>query len=235
MGSKENKIVISLDNGIKDGLKLIGTISRDKELRKMIYGVKIDSPWVLESGIDVVLEARSRIWGDCNLILDMQKWSTDTPETVAKQVDLVAATGAVEELIAFPAGGGRKSLESFAKSCADGGMRPLCILEMSHAESDSYLKPNYWKDILGDALSFDIDGFMIYATEKPREEIKTYIQDNFPNLLYDIYATGFKIQGGLTESMRKFGVSKYVMGRTIYEVNDVGQAIRRAYEEINKK
>ena len=35
--------------------------------------------------------------------------------------------------------------------------------------------------------------------------------------------------------MRKFGVSKYIMGRSIYEANDVGQAIRNAYEEINKK
>jgi orotidine-5'-phosphate decarboxylase len=235
MGSKENKIVISLDDGIKDGLRFIDAINRDKDLRKMIYGIKVGSLWVLESGIDVVLEVRSRIWGDCNLILDMQKWSTDTPEIVAKQVDLVAATGAVEELIVFPAGGGRKSLESFAKRCADGGMRPLCMLEMSHSESDSYLKHNYWKDILGDALSFDIDGFVVHATEIPREEIKTYIQDNFPNLLYDIYATGFRLQGGSIECMRKFGVSKYIIGRAIYETNDIGKAIRNMYEEINKK
>lgn len=48
MGKKENKIVISLDDGIKDGLRLIETINRDKELRKMIYGVKVCSTWVLE-------------------------------------------------------------------------------------------------------------------------------------------------------------------------------------------
>lgn len=235
MGNKKNKIIISLDDGIKDGIKLVETINRDKDLRKMIYGIKVGSFWILESGIDVVLDVRCRIWDDCNLILDMQKWSTDTPEIVAKQVDLVAATGAVEELIAFPAGGGRKSLESFAKKCTDGGIRPLCLLEMSHPESDRYLKHNYWKDILGDALSFDIDGFLIPATEQPREEIKTYIQDNFPNLLYDLYATGSKIQGRVADSMRKFGVSKYIMGRAMYETNDAGQAIRNAYEEINKK
>ena len=235
MGNKENKLVISLNDGIKDGLRFIDTINRDKELRKMIYGVKVGSLWILETGIDIVLDVRCRIWDDCNLILDMQKWSTDMPEIVAKQVDMVVATGAVEELIAYPAGGGRKSLETFAKKCVDGGVRPLCVLEEAYPESDIYLKPDSWKDILGDALSFDIDGFMIPATDKPREEVKTYIQDNFPNLLYDIYATGFKIQCGQAESMRKFGVSKYIMGRSIYEANDVGQAIRNAYEEINKK
>lgn len=235
MSKKENKIVISLDDGIKDGLRLIETINRDKELRKMIYGIRVNSLWVLEAGIDIVLDVRSRIWDDCNLILDMQKWPADTPEIVAKQVDIVAATGAVEELIASPMGGGRKSLESFAKKCIDGGMRPLCVLEMVHQDSDKYLKPKYWTDILSDALSFDIDGFVIPANKEPREEMKTYIQDNFPNLLYDLYATGFKIQGGLVDSMRRFGVSKYIMGRSIYETNDVGQTIRNVYEDINRK
>ena len=235
MGKKENKIVISLDDGIKDGLRLIETINRDKELRKMIYGVKVCSTWVLEEGIDIVLDVRCRIWDGCNLILDMQKWPTDTPEIVARQVDIISATGAVEELIACPMGGGRKSLESFTKKCADGGMRPLCTLEMTYPESERYLKPGYWKDILCDALSFDIDGFVIPATEEPRDKIKTYIQENFPNLLYDLYATGFKAQCGHIESMRKFGISKYIMGRTIYETNDVAHTIRSVYEEINKK
>lgn len=235
MSDKDNKIVIALDNEIKDGLRLIDTINRDKELRNMVYGVKVGSLWVLESGIDIVVDVHCRIWDDCNLILDMQKWPVDIPEIVAKQVSEAAETGAIEELIACPMGGGRKSLESFAKKCIDGGMRPLCVLEMTHPESDSYLKPNSWIDILSDALSFDIDGFIIPATKEPREEIKTYILDNFPNLLYDLYATGFKAQGGQAEPMRKFGVSKYIMGRAIYEANDVGQAIRNAYEEINQK
>jgi orotidine-5'-phosphate decarboxylase len=233
MGKKENKIVIDLDDEIKGGLKLIESINRDKELRKMVYGIKVGSSWVLEAGIDIVIDVHSRMWNDCNLILDMQKWPVDTPETVAKQVDIVAATGAVEELIACPIGGGRKSLESFVYKCRDGGIRPLCVLEMTHPESDRYLKPKSWMEILSDALSFDIDGFIVPATREPREEIKICIQDNFPNLLYDFYATEFRTKGGLTEPMRKFGVSKYIMGRAIYEAKDIGQTIRNAYEEIN--
>lgn len=235
MGRKENKIVIALDDEIKDGLRFIETINGDKELRKMIYGIKVGSLWVLEAGIDIVADVHHRIWKDCNLILDMQKWPADTPEIVAKQVDIVVATGAVDEFVAYPMGGGRKSLESFVYKCRDGGMRPLCVLETAYPESDSYLKPESWMGTLRDALSFDIDRFIIPATKAPREEIKTYIQENFPNLLYDIYATDFKAQCGQAEPMRKFGVSKYVMGRSIYEAKNVGQAIRNAYEEINRE
>ena len=35
--------------------------------------------------------------------------------------------------------------------------------------------------------------------------------------------------------MRKFGVSKYIIGRAIYESKDEERAIRDAYEEINQK
>jgi orotidine-5'-phosphate decarboxylase len=235
MGRKENKVVIALDDEIKDGLRFIETINRDKELRKMIYGIKIGSLWILEAGIDIVADVHHRIWKDCNLILDMQKWPADTPEIVAKQVDIVAATGVIDEFVVYPMGGRRKSLESFVHKCRYGSMRPLCMLEMVHPESDSYLKSSSWMDTLRDALSFDIDGFIIHATKEPREEIKTYIQENFPNLLYDIYVTDFKIQCGQTEPMRKLGVSKYIMGRSIYEAKDIGQAIRNAYEEINRE
>jgi orotidine-5'-phosphate decarboxylase len=234
MGRKENKIVIALDDEIKDGLRFIETINRDKELRKMIYGIKIGSLWVLEAGLDIVTDVHHRIWKDCNLILDMQKWPTDTPEIVSRQVDIVTATGVIDEFIAYPMGGGRKSLESFANKCIDRRVRPLCVLETAYPESGSYLKPAYWMEILRDALSFDIDRFIIPATNAPREEIKTYIQENFPNLLYDIYATDFKAQCGQTEPMRKFGVSKYIMGRSIYEAKNIEQAIRNIYEEINR-
>jgi orotidine-5'-phosphate decarboxylase len=232
--NRDNKIIVTLGNKIKDGLRLIDLIYKDKELRNMVYGVKIDSPWILEEGINIVIDVHCRIWDDCNIILDMQKWPTDIPEIVEKQVDIVAATGTVEELIAYPMGGGRKSLESFAKRCIDGGIRPLCVLEMNHQDSDSYLKSKSWEDVLHDALSFDIDGFIIPSTKEPREEIKTYIQDNFPNLLYDIYAKDFRIQCGQAAPMRKFGVSKYIMDRYIYNADNVGQAIRNVYEEINE-
>ena len=233
MNKKNNKIVIAMDNDIDDGLKLLDTINQSPELKKKVYGVKIGSLWVLEKGVDIVKDVHNRIWEDCAIILDMQKWPTDIPDIVKKQVCRVAETGVVDELIACPMGGGKKSLETFVQSCKDSGMRPLCVLEMTHPESDTYLITASYKSILYDAGSLGIDGFIIPATKSPKAEIKWHIETAFPKLLYDLYATGFKVQGGQAEPMRRFGVSRYIIGRAIYEAGDPVQAIYDAYAEIN--
>ena len=233
MNKKDNKIVIAMDNNIDDGLRLLKTINQNPELKKKVYGVKIGSLWVLEKGVDIVKDVRDRVWEDCAIILDMQKWPTDIPDIVKRQVCRVAETGVVDELIACPMGGGKKSLEAFVRSCKDSGMRPLCVLEMTHPESDTYLITASYKSILYDAGSLGIDGFIIPATKAPKAEIKWHIETAFPKLLYDLYATGFKIQGGQAEPMRRFGVSRYIIGRAIYEAEDPVQAIYDAYAEIN--
>ena len=233
MIKKDNRIVVAMDNNINDGLKLLETINEDQGLKDKIYGVKIGSLWVLEKGIDIVKTVHEKIWEDCAIILDMQKWPTDIPDIVKKQVCRVAETGVVDELVACPMGGGKKSLEAFVVACKDAGMRPLCVLEMTHHESDAYLKTASYKDILYDAGSLGIDGFIIPATKDPKTEIKWHIQTAFPKLLYDLYATGFKVQGGQAEPMRRFGVSRYIIGRAIYEADSPIDAICDAYDEIN--
>lgn len=233
MNKKTNQIVIALDNTVDSGLKFLETIDKDKDLQKMIYGVKVGSLWVLDKSIDIVKDVHAKIWDDCVVMLDMQKWPTDIPEFVAKQVCRVAETGCVEELVACPMGGGKKSLQAFVDACKDGGIRPICTLEMTHPESDSYLKPASYKDILYDAGSFGIDGFIIPATKDPKVEIKWHIETAFPKLVYDLYALGFVIQGGQIEPMRKFGVNRFIIGRAIYDAKDPIEAIYNIYHEIN--
>lgn len=233
MNKRDNKIVIALDNDVEDGLKLVETVSDDSELKKRIYGLKVGSLWILEKGINIVEDIYDRTWDDCAIILDMQKWPTDIPEIVKKQVCRVAETGSITELVACPMGGGKKSLEMFVNTCKDTGIRPLCVLEMTHLESDSYLKTSSYKDVLYDAGSLGVDGFIIPATKEPKVEIKWHIETAFPKLVYDLYATGFKVQGGQAEPMRRFGVSRYVIGRAIYEAKDTRDAIYNAYDEIN--
>ena len=233
MTKKDNKIIIAMDNTVNDGLKLLETINEDPDLKKKIYGVKIGSLWVLDKGIDIVKDVYDKIWEDCTIILDMQKWPTDIPDIVKKQVCRVAETGVVDEIVCCPMGGGKKSLETFVVSCKDGGMRPLCVLEMTHPESDTYLKTASYKDILYDAGSMGIDGFIIPATKDPKIEIKWHIQTAFPKLLYDLYATGFKVQGGQADPMRRFGVNRYIIGRAIYEAENTRDAIYNVYDEIN--
>lgn len=233
--NNDNKIIVALDNNICDGIKLIELIGEDQDLRKKIYGFKVGSLWVLERGIDIVQDVHSRVWDDCNIILDMQKWATDIPDIITKQVERAAETEGIEELIACPMGGGRKSLEAFVGASKDGGMRPLCVLEMTHPESDSYLRPGSWEDILYDAATLGIDGFIIPATKEPRKKLKTCLQIDFSNLFYDLYTTGYKVQGGQAKPMREFGVKNFIIGRAIYDAEDLKGAIENAHNEINGK
>lgn len=226
---KDNKIIVALDNDINDGIKLIKVIDESKELREKIYGFKIGSLWVLDRGIDIVKEICHRTWDECNIILDMQKWPTDTPEIVKKQVCRVAETGVVDELIASPMGGGSKSLEMFVNKCKDGGMRPLCVLEMTHPESDTYLKLGSWIDILRDAVTLGIDGFIVPATKESKDEIKIYLKADFT---YELYTAGYKMQEKI-DPMIKRDISKYIIGRDIYEAENLYTAIRSIYNEIN--
>jgi orotidine-5'-phosphate decarboxylase len=230
---KTNQIIIALDDDINEGLKLLEMISKDKSLQKMIYGVKVGSLWVLQRSISIVKEVRNKVWDECIVMLDMQKWPTDIPDFVKKQVSIVAGTNSIQELVACPMGGGKKSLQAFVESCKNNGIRSICVLEMSHPDCDSYLKPAYFKYILYDAGSFGIDGFIIPATKEPRLEIKWHLETAFPNLKYELYSLGFNIQGGQIEDMRKFGVSKYIIGRSIYEAEDPICSIKSIYGEIN--
>ncbi len=232
MHKEPNKIILALDNNIDDGMDLVEKIESNREIVEMIYGYKVGSLWILEEGLEVVQDLYG-IVDDHVVILDMQKWPTDLPEFVRKQVDKVVSTDAVDELIACPMGGGRKSLESFVIGCKEGGIRPLCVLEMTHPDSDSYLKHGAWIDILHDAATFGIDGFVIPSTKEPKQEIKIYLNTECPKFTYDLYTTGFEAQEGSLVTMIKFGVSRYIIGRGIYEAKDPEQTIINIYNEIN--
>jgi len=229
-----NQIIVALDNEIEEGTWLVEKIENNPEIKDKVYGYKIGSLWILQKGLDAIEELYyGSETDDINIILDMQKWPTDIPDIVKKQVKKVAETGSVKEIIACPMGGGRKSLQAFVDTVKESGMRPLCVLEMTHPESDSYLKLGSWTDILHDAATMEIDGYIIPATKEPREEIKMYLKTDFPKLFYDLYTTGYKVQGGQADPMRKFGVTKFIIGRAIYEAENLDKAIEDAYSEIN--
>lgn len=229
----KNKIIVAFDNDPDDGLCLVDKIEQCSELDDMIYGYKVGSIWVLDHGVNVIEELFNTIIGDHKIIVDMQKWPADIPDIVIKQVDKISDTCCVDEIIACPMGGGRKSLEFFVNESKKYGMRPLCVLEMTHPESDSYLKPRYWMNILHDAASFGIDGFVIPATKSPKYEIKEYLDINFEYLNTEFYSLGFRAQQGQIEPMKQFGVNKFIMGRGIYEIEEPIQAIKEIYEDIN--
>lgn len=233
--SSDNKIIVALDNDTDDGICLVDDIEECIEINHMIYGYKVGSIWILERGMDIIEELFNSIIGEHKIILDMQKWPSDIPDMVIKQVGKASDTCCIDEIIACPMGGGRESFEVFARESRKFGMRPLCVLEMTHPESDSYLRPEVWRNILSDAVSFGIDGFIIPATKNPKIEIKEYLNMHFQDFDAEFYSMGFDAQQGQIEQMKQFGVNKFIVGRGIYESEDPIQSIKDLYEEINYK
>lgn len=234
MDKGENKIVVSLDCNIEDGEFFVDELEQDSDLDDMIYGYKLGSFWILDKGLGAAEDLYDWIIvEDHKIVLDMHKWPTDIPVFVDKQVKKVAQREVVNEMIACPMGSGRKSLEAFVWACVDADIRPLCVLEMTHPESDSYLSKSYQMKILSDAALMGVDGYVIPATKEPKLDIKKFLSNNFPSLNEEYYATGFGYQKGNIDKMKKFGVSRFIIGRSIYESDNPAQSIIDIYNDIN--
>lgn len=208
-----------MDNSIDEGIK---TIEETKQSNK-IYGYKIGSLWVLEKGISILHDVSCVLGGtEKKLILDMQKWGTDIPSIIEKQVKAVG--NFVDELIVCPMGGGRQSLRTFAEACIEQKIKPICVVKMTQPDSDSYLNKNSARNIYFNALEYGIDTFVVPATKNPKELSFMTIGEK--------YATGFKSQGGQTQPMIDFGVTKYIVGRAIYDSSEPLQEIKKIHKEI---
>lgn len=220
-----------MDNEIPDGIKLMSQLrSSDK-----IYGYKIGSLWILDRGTEILKSIRdmlNEVSSTQRIILDMQKWGTDIPEIVTKQIKKVAPY--VDELIVCPMGGGKQSLKAFADTCIANKIEPICVLEMTHPDSEAYLHSRAYIDILHDAISFGIRRFVIPATKEPKSEIKEILSLQYGDYASNVkfYATGFKAQGGTTKPMVDFGVTEFIMGRAIYEASNPIKAVHEVYKEL---
>jgi len=228
-----NQIIVAMDMEIPNGIELMSEIRTSEQ----IYGYKIGSLWILERGIDILRILRGHlnsVNSNQKIILDMQKWGTDIPDIIKKQVEKVAPY--VDELICCPMGAGSESLKMFAKTCFENKINPICVLEMTHPKSDSYLKKKTYIDVLDNAIDFGISDFVIPATKEPKPEIIPILSNWFPNGFkgtVNFYATGFKVQDGQTKPMVDFGVTKFIVGRAVYESENPVKAIKDIYEEIN--
>lgn len=219
-----NKIIVAMDNSIEDGMKLIANTCNSEK----VYGYKIGSLWILDNGIVILKSVKDLLESknsECKIILDMQKWGTDIPSIVEKQVNKVASL--VNELIVCPMGGGKDSLEAFVNTCYNNDIRPICVLNMTQPNAESYLKKNSAKLIYYDAKNVGNHSFVIPAT-------KDTSKLSFMRTSCDIkYATGFKTQGGQTKTMVNFGVTKFIVGRAIYEADNPIKSISKIFDEIN--
>lgn len=228
-----NKIIVALDTDISDGINIVEQIEDNDELKDMIYGYKVGSLWILEEGLSAVEDLSLNLPDERAIILDMQKWPTDMPTIVAKQIDKVADMGCVNELIGCPMGGGIKSFETFIESCQDNCIRPLVVLEMTHPGSDSWLSDKYSMSILNVAAENGVDGYIIPATKFPKPEIKEILESKYSDICAEFYTIGYKVQGGQARPMIDYGVTKFIIGSFIYESYNIEGAIRNAFNDIN--
>lgn len=223
-----NKIIIALDNKVEDGIRLVSRLNTP-EMSEKIYGFKVGSLWLFEIGKEIINTLSDVKHQDHRIILDMQKWGTDIPDVVRKQVALTS-TVPVDEIICCPMGAGMESLKAFVEEAIANDLKPICVLEMTQPRADEFLKYNSPTLILSEALLYGFRKFVIPAT-KP---------DKFKELfsscgLYEFekYATGFKTQGGQTKPMVDLGVTKFIVGRAVYEADDPIEAVNEIYDEIN--
>lgn len=227
----KNQIIVAMDNEIPDGIRLISKLRTSEQ----VYGYKIGSMWILNRGVNIlrsVSDMLHEVSSEQKIILDMQKWGTDIPDIVTKQINYVAPL--IDEVIVCPMGGGRQSLKAFTSACINNTIEPICVIQMTHPDSDSYLHGRAYIDILHDAISFGIRRFVIPATKEPENEIKEILLqygDYGSNVMF--YATGFKVQGGQVKPMVDFGVTKFIVGRVIYEAENPIQSVDDIYKEIN--
>lgn len=227
----KNQIIIAMDMEIPEGIRLISKIRTSKK----VYGYKIGSLWILDRGLDILKIVRDmlkEVNSEQKIILDMQKWGTDIPDIIIKQVNKVAPF--VDELICCPMGAGNESLSAFASTCKNNNIKPICVLEMTHKNSNNYLISGGYYCILNDAIDKGILDFVVPATKEPTENQKVsfhFYEDK--GIIINKYATGFKVQGGQTKPMIDFGVSKFILGRAIYESENPIQSIDEIYKEIN--
>lgn len=219
----KNKIIVALDNEVKDGIRLVSKLNTP-EMSEKIYGFKVGSLWLFEIGKEIINTLNDVKHQDHKIILDMQKWGTDIPDVIRKQVAL-ASSVPVDEIICCPMGAGAESLRAFGRECLSRNLKPICVVEMTQPEADSYLILNSHMCIFDDARMNGIKSFVIPATKHPKIEL------NYSSCEY--YATGFKTQGGQTKHMVDFGVTKFIVGRAIYEADDPVGAVNEIYNEIN--
>jgi len=219
-----NKIIPALDVSKEDALALIEKL---KPVENLLAGYKVGSLLVYAHGINVLKEIKNKT--DVPIIYDGQKLGTDIPDIVRDQVKLLA-TADVDQLIVCPMGSGRETLKVFAETCIiqKKKIEPICVVKMTHPGADDFLLRRSHVGIFYAAKYFGIRKFIFPATHP----------EVFGDIYFDgsetIMATGFKVQGGKAELLRKLGVTEFIVGRAIYQADDPVQAVKDFSKEINR-
>ena len=223
-----NKIISALDVSKEDALVLIGKL---KPVEDLLAGYKVGSLLVYANSINVLRDIKDK--AGVPIIYDGQKLGTDIPDIVRDQVELLAIVD-VGQLIVCPMGGGDETLESFVVTCFENGIKPVCVIQMTHKGAERYLVEDSGAMILRDALDMGVRDF-VYPATKPEilERHRQMIGLDPAQGEITYKATGFKVQGGLPKTLKDLGVTEFIVGRAIYQADDPVQAVKDLSKEIN--
>ena len=221
----ENKIIPSLDVSREEAFHLIKELEcvEDK-----FGGYKVGSLLVMENGINVIKEINDRT--ELPIIYDGQKLGSDIPSITNKQIELLSNVD-VDYAIIYPVGGGDRTLYQFIESCKKFNITPVCVVSMSHEISDRYLSISIEDIVLSTAYSYGIRTY-VYPATKP-EILQCHNELSNINMNDSVkLSTGFSKDEHYS-SMCDLGVSRFIVGRSIYLSSDPVGEVEKIWNLIN--
>ncbi len=188
-----------------------------RETRDFLWGIKINWPLILGSGIGIIRELKEKT--DLPIIADLKL--ADIPNThrlIAKKVFEEGANYIITHGFV-----GRDSV----KAVMELG-ETILVVEMSHPGAEEFIQPA--ADRLID-LANDLMPFGVIAPATRPERVR-YIREKLSREIR-ILTPGVGAQGGRAKEALKAGADYIIVGRSIYSAENPREAARNLWGETN--
>jgi len=213
-----------------DSLEKLGKLVKATCSVKGIGAYKIGFELVIQFGMKAVVKT-IRKYTKLPIIYDHQKAGTDIPEMGRK---FMKACKLADAVILFPQAGPETEL-AWIKAAQQAKMNVIIGGEMTHQaylkEAGGFIEDNAPKRIYEIAASMGVTDFVIPGNKPERAlEYVKIIKNKIKNPVF--YSPGLIAQGGnITKLAKKLGSWHAIVGRAIYEAEDM----KKATEELTKE
>lgn len=191
-----------------------------------VTALKVGSLLVCKNSMETVVKVAREAAPSKKLVLDMQKWGSDIPDIMFKQVRLAAEEG-FDAVILFPMQGGPETLLAGIHACYEFGIVPIVGCDMTHRGFDraegGCVTMEDSKRFYGIAASKGVRNFVMPGTKPDRIAIyRTLLAAGCQQL--STFSPGFVTQQG---NISAGGVAagenfQAIVGRGIYMNADGG-------------
>ena len=208
-----------------------------------VTALKVGSLLVCKNSMEAVVKAAREAAPGKKLVLDMQKWGSDIPDMVYKQVKLAAEEG-FDAVILFPLQGGPEALLAGIHACYEFGIVPIVGGDMTHRGFDraegGCVTLEDSKRFYGIAASKGVRNFVMPGTKPDRIAIYRELLSMVCKEL-SVFSPGFVTQqGNISAGGVAAGVNfQAIIGRAIFmradgSLNTAGE-MRAAAIELTKQ